>query len=141
MLCYSDCSIRVSQSLTYRVPLHSSLAITQIPLQGLSMMTTPTTDQFCVHYSNWLQYNWADFYIQIDCIILTPVGFVSYLFLIPFIPQKGTLWWFVHLHANSQPIPCRHDKPLTFFMQKKLVITPQIFIRFQPKLVHRPFVH
>jgi len=26
-------------------------------------------------------------------------------FLIPFRPQKGTLWWLLHLHAKFQPIP------------------------------------
>ena len=28
-------------------------------------MTISTTEQFLVHYSEWLQYNWADFYPQI----------------------------------------------------------------------------
>ena len=57
-------------------------------------MTNSSTDRFSVHCSEQLQYNWVDFYIQIQShnfdtsLVLCHI---SVVFLqIPFKPQKGT---------------------------------------------------
>jgi len=67
-------------------------------MQGVSMMTTLTTDQFSAHYSEWLRYNWVDLYSQIRSHhfdtgwILCHISVV--FFPILFKPQKGTLTMF-----------------------------------------------
>jgi len=57
------------------------------------MMTTSTTDRFSAHYSEWLWYNWVDFFSQIRSRILTPVGFCIislWSFMDSFQTTKGT---------------------------------------------------
>ena len=53
-----------SQYIASWLSLLNSLAFysdSSLLLQGVSMMTTSTTDRFSAHYSERLQYNWVDF--------------------------------------------------------------------------------
>jgi len=49
-------------------------------MQGVSRMTTSTTDRFSTYYSEWLQYNWVDFlFANSIASFWHRLDFVSYL--------------------------------------------------------------
>jgi len=94
-----------SQYIASWLSLLNSLAFysdSSLLLQGVSMMTTSTTDRFSAHYSEWLQYNWVDFYSQIRSRNFDTGWILCQWSFSRFFSnhKKALLLYLLHLHAN-----------------------------------------